>query len=1137
MSLINTQPIWFALGDFYNLFPQDERVYWDTFWEAYSDIVADLWGYAFQVDQAKSLFSTDPTFQRREVLVQFSNLSEGVNAQFLISNIKQDAGGRWILRGFVPRDLRTFKVGDLPEKGVIRIGVDTIPYSQVDSLTIVGGQFDGFVRESTFVLVGDPPHDYTDDPNFNDDFANQPQQLKFRINQAAGDTIVDAVLVEPNDQITVNPTGLLTLGVPGFNPEVVEYTSVIVTGDRYVFTLAPTYQAPATNPQELDFAHFIDELITVSSRDPERWSQSVTGNARWIGNGSARLVIDDQATPGPANGQLFGQYTLKPNVDFDVSVTVSLQTWPDPVPLSTYKRAYARINIGAQRLVVGVEKAKDGAGVVTDSIVFGVEGSETVTALASEPEAFEARFKRIGASLEIQYRDIDSQQFQVLSIPAVSGAASTLDLVVDDPNSESASQVVFDEVIRRTGDVIGNSRLEESFSATDTFPYTYDIDQNITSANELRDRPRTRTEFLTTTQVIEDEEAGVIFAKGDENADFEPKGVPNGGVISLSGIKIVYDSFSQNGDTFEFNVRGKIDPDVLPIDTGTTFTAETSVLQQGIGFEFSGDGKVSLANLPTRDRMWAPVAQIDERHVQKEYGVLTDLDADISTQGYLNRVQGTWFALSSGPSIQNMRSGLQLAMGLPVALTEGTVDSIDQEFDNLGRVSRYYLTVLGEDGALEHDLNPDLLPFIDFSVIVGQSVEQFQPLTNGVEVLDVIQDNDWYLNFPGVSDIERFNSFGISVAIEALSAEASYDDAVIFALRVKPTYTKMFMRFLLTSGDEDLSEDLDEDLFAAVLPSICEDITFPEGDPPEDPFATLRLGEGHKLGQAKKLGPTGYWKTKTLGYYTIQGVFREALDITLGSLTDGSTNGSNVLTSASGPFDASMVGRNILIEGFGQREITGFLSATQVEVDGSLMAAATDLDVTIGFDIVTGKGGFSSVDVEAASEGISVQGSDIFTTSGAYVFTADDVGKTIVVLDSSTTDDNRSMEITAFLNASQVRVNYTFVGDSSSLSWRLRSNIFTTDDLGKNIHIFNATDPSDNGDHKIVGIVADNQVQVLHTFSNTETDLDWELRDYNRLGGGHTLGIYDSFVCGVGSENTPDELVDSEQIVNVAMTP
>ncbi len=1071
MSLIDTNPIWLALGDFYRLFPDDERVYWDTFWQAYSDIVADLWGYAFQVDRAKSLFSTTPTFERREVLVQLSNLTEGVNAQFRISSLKQDGGGRWILRGFVPRDARTFQAADLPGRGVIRIGVDVIPYSEVNTTTVVGGVYDGFVREATFVLASTPPHDYGDNPDFNDDFANQQQFLKFRIDQVAGDTIVDAVLLDPTDNVVVNPTGLLTLGVPGVNAEIVEYTSVSIIADRYVFTLAPTYQAPATNPQELDYAHFVDELITVSRRDPDSWLQTVFGNTRWVGNGSARVSIDDSPAAGPARGVLIGQYGLQANVDFDVSVTVSLENWADPVPLTTYKRAYARIKIGAQSYAVGVEKALDGGGNVINSTIAGVEGSEDVAVLATEPTAFEARFKRVGGALEIQYRDLDSDQFQVLARANVSGARASLDLVVDDPNSDSASRVSFDEVIRRAGGVIGNTRLEEFFTTTEEFPYTYDIDQNLTFASELRDRPRTRVEFLTTIEAIDDEDAGIIRAEPDANADYEPNGVPDGGVVSLSGIRIVYDSFERDGDVYEFSVRGKIDPNILPVAAGTTFTVETTVLLPDVGFQLSGDGQISLAELPTRDRMWAPVAYVDEKHVQASYGVLTDLDADISTQSYLNRVQGTWFALMSGPSIRNMSSGLQLAMGLPVALVTGTVSSIDTVYDNLGRISRYYLTVLSEEGAVEHDLNPDLLPFIDFTVIIGQKVDQFQPLTNGIEVLDIVADNDWYLRFPGVSDIERFNSFGVFVDIEALNAEASVNDAVRFALRIKPTYTKMFMRFLLTSGNEDLSQDLDEDLFAAEVPFICEDITFPDGDPPADPFATLRLGEGHKLGQAKKLGPFGYWRTQTLGIYAVQGIFKDALDIVAGS------------------------------------------------------------------DVVTAAGGFSGVEVEAAADGVSVQGNNIFTTSGAHVFTAGDVGKTIVILDSLEPLDNVAAEIVEFLNGSQVRLSHTFFADAPALDWRLRSNIFTSDDLGKNVHVINATDPADNGDHKIVEIVADNQVRVLHTFANTETDLDWELRDYHQLDDNLTLGIYDSYVCGVGSENTPDELVDSEQIVNVAMTP
>lgn len=931
MSLIDTDAIWLALGDFYDMFPDEERVYWNTFWESYSDIIADLWGFAFQVDRAKSLFSTTPTMERREVLVVLSGQNSEPEALFRISGLKQDASGRWILRGFVPRDSRNFR--QLPDQGLIRIGVDVVAYDQVNYETIVGGAYDGYVREATFVLAEEPAHDYVDDPDFNDDFARQPQTLKFRIDQSAGSTTVDAVLLSPSQPVTVNDTGRLVLGVPGVNAEIVDYESVSIIADRYVFTLATSWQAPDTGAEALDHDHFLDEQLVVERYDPDRWSQAVSGRARVIGAGRAEMIIDQSPAPGAASAELQGSYHLAANVDFDVAVVVTLNTWPDPTALDSDKHAYARLRLGAQTYVVGFRSRRTAGGALELMTTSGPESSPTETTVSEAPDAFEARFKRVGSVLEFQYRPLDQDAFQVLELLPVTGEHASLDLVVSDPDTETDSRVFFDEVVRRAGDVVGNTRLEDFFSATSEFPHTYDIDQNLVSAPELLDRPRTRSESMTTSAEVTDAGALELTAVGGE--DFQVQGLPEAGTLIISGRETVYDSVARDGDVFTFALRQPLDPDLIPLLAGTALTANTRTLDEGLGYEFTGASQVRFRDLPTRDRMWAPVAQVDIRHVQNTYGVLVDLDADVSTSGYLNRVQGTWFALMNGPSIRNVETGLQLAMGLPVARVSGTVTDIGTESDVLGRVTRRTLTVLGDSGAVVHDLNPDVYPDIDWVVGVGSAVDQFEPLTNGIEVLDAVEDNNWHLRFPGVADIERFNSFGVFVALEALSSEADVSDAIRFALRIKPTYTKMFMRFVLTSGDEDLSQDLDDDTFAIELPHLCEDVSFDEGPPPADPYETLRLGEGHKLGQGKRLGAAGHWRPETLGTYVRL----------LRATGDGSTTaGSDEFTSAGAyTFTATDVGRTIHVGGVNYK-IAVFVSATTVRVMGSFPATATGLD-------------------------------------------------------------------------------------------------------------------------------------------------------------------------------------------------
>jgi hypothetical protein len=424
--------------------------------------------------------------------------------------------------------------------------------------------------------------------------------------------------------------------------------------------------------------------------------------------------------------------------------------------------------------------------------------------------------------------------------------------------------------------------------------------------------------------------------------------VPASGVLTLGGKKAVYDSVSRDDQVYAFTIRGKLDPDLFPIAAGTTFTASTSRLLPGDDFTLPGDGTINLRQLPTRDRMWAPVAQVDARHVQNTFGALVRLDADISTEAYLRRVQGVWFALMDGPFLRNVYSGLQLTMGLPVARTAGTVTELRDEYDALGKLTRRVAVIGNDRQSIEHDLDPGVGPSIDWSVHVGDTVETFERLTTGVEVADFQSDPLWYKRFPGVSELQRFNSFGVFLDTDVLNADSDINSAIRFALRIKPKHTQLFMRFLLTSGNENLSEEIDDDVFACQVPSLGEDMTFDEGEVPADPNRILHLGQGHKLGQHKHLGVTGNFHTMTIGTYTSIGHFTG----------DGATTGgSQTFTSAGAhSFTSEDIGRLVVVGDLEARQIQGVTSSTQVIVSAPFPQTATGLAWELRDYLVLGAG-------------------------------------------------------------------------------------------------------------------------------------------------------------------------------------
>jgi hypothetical protein len=98
---------------------------------------------------------------------------------------------------------------------------------------------------------------------------------------------------------------------------------------------------------------------------------------------------------------------------------------------------------------------------------------------------------------------------------------------------------------------------------------------------------------------------------------------------------------------------------------------------------------------------------------------------DKNTDAYLKAVQGLWFAYWTGPRPENIRRALYLLFGLPTASETGTVTTVT--------TTQIILTY--EDLSTEiFDIPVDLVAI----VVEGQAVTRFQPLVDGIVVLDKV---------------------------------------------------------------------------------------------------------------------------------------------------------------------------------------------------------------------------------------------------------------------------------------------------------------------------------------------------------------------------------------------------------------
>lgn len=229
-----------------------------------------------------------------------------------------------------------------------------------------------------------------------------------------------------------------------------------------------------------------------------------------------------------------------------------------------------------------------------------------------------------------------------------------------------------------------------------------------------------------------------------------------------------------------------------------TFRGKNSIRFVFDGFGLLNDVWESADTVPVR--LWAETTYFDNRPViEQNFGIPVAFDLDDLAQlpsnvDYLSAVRGLWYSYFNGPTVNNLRVGTQILLGLPFAEEAGTIQEIRSDFSpNSGRI-------LVSDRA-----NPEIVRSYTYPVSlllevnpatggvykVGDRVEQFAPLITGVEVVDWVKDPDWfagYLQQGNFYEIEKYFKFLVRVDSAAFNLAALLF-VQSFILRIKPTYT------------------------------------------------------------------------------------------------------------------------------------------------------------------------------------------------------------------------------------------------------------------------------------------------------------------------------------------------------------
>lgn len=216
------------------------------------------------------------------------------------------------------------------------------------------------------------------------------------------------------------------------------------------------------------------------------------------------------------------------------------------------------------------------------------------------------------------------------------------------------------------------------------------------------------------------------------------------------------------------------------------------------------------------NRLWAEYTYINNNPlIEANFGLAAGLTEEMLAElptgvDYLSAVRGLWYAFYNGPTMKNLRIGIQILLGLPFAEERGTIEEIRTDFSSTQ--GRILIRDVDRPEIVRSYNYPKVLdiednPATGATYVAGDTVEQFAPLIEGAEVVDYIKDPEWFeglINQGIFYEVEKFHRFLVRVE------EAAFDlDALLFArdfvLTAKPTYTFPLFFVRLTVDETEVS--------------------------------------------------------------------------------------------------------------------------------------------------------------------------------------------------------------------------------------------------------------------------------------------------------------------------------------------
>lgn len=233
---------------------------------------------------------------------------------------------------------------------------------------------------------------------------------------------------------------------------------------------------------------------------------------------------------------------------------------------------------------------------------------------------------------------------------------------------------------------------------------------------------------------------------------------------------------------------------------------------------------------------------------------------------YLSAVQGLLYTYLFGPTVENLRKGIQIFCGLPFAAEAGKVVRLEPDFTtSTGRITIQGTGTSGEAGLLRTYFYKKKLglaknPDTNVEYAVGDIVEIFAPLSKGVEVVDWLIDAVWFKKV-GITEIEKYFLFQVGIDADVLEDTTKVvellTEVIAFVRKVKPVYVDVvtvLQKFLYDTIS--VVDYLDLCVTATFIEKVCKDsrVGF-WGEVKSDGSYQWQYGSGLPYGYADRICP------------------------------------------------------------------------------------------------------------------------------------------------------------------------------------------------------------------------------------------------------------------------------------------